>query len=138
MPGAVTYEIAPLEKLRKDFLEEAKQKILADIGRLNDRQKKMLKFVETQEKGSTQTHIITKCLFLSATSGGTRSGVSKDCREMAALEVIRMDKNSVVYSRLKERIKELLSVQSATEQEVEQVHNHIIMEMLGGKKSNSS
>lgn len=131
--GAVTYEIAPLEKLKKEFLEEAKQKILNDIKQLSERQKKILKFIETQTKGSSLTHIISKCLFLSATSGGTRGNISKECREIAILEVMRMDKNSVCYPHLKERIKELLSVQNATEQEIEQVYNHILIEILGGK-----
>jgi len=128
--GAVTYEVPPLEKIQKDFLEETKQKILSDVSTLDDEQKKILKFVETQSKGCNQTHIISKCLFLSATSGGTRQRISQKCRGMANLELIRMDKNSVVYPHLKSRIDELLGTHNASEQEREQVYNHILAEML--------
>ena len=38
--------------------------------------------------------------------------------------------NGKSHGRLKERIKELIGVHEATEQEIEQVFNHILMEML--------
>lgn len=128
--GMVTYEVAPLEKIQKDFLEETKQKILSDVSSLDDEQKKILKFVETQNKGCNQTHILSRCLFVSATSGGTRSRVSQKCRDVASLGLIRMDKNAVVYPYLKNRIEELLGTHNASEQEREQVYNHILMEIL--------
>jgi len=125
-----SYEVAPLEKIRKDFLETTKTKILADIGTLDEEQKKILKFVETQGKGCNQSMILTKCLFLSATSGGTRSRISGKCREMANLEIMRMDKNAVCYPNLKDRIKSLLGTHQASDQEIDQVYNHILAEML--------
>lgn len=128
--GSVTYEVAPLEKIQKAFLEETKTKILGDVSKLNEEQKKVLKFVETQNKGCNQTHIFSRCLFVSATSGGTRQRVSQKCKEMANLELVRMDKNTVMYPHLKDRIKELLETHNASDQEVEQVYNHILMEML--------
>jgi len=128
--GTVTYEVAPLEKIRKDFMEEAKNKILSDIKTLDEEQKKILKFVETQEKGCNQTMILSKCLFVSATSGGTRSRVSQKCKDMANLEIMRMDKNAVCYPHLKERIKILLGTHQASDQEIEQIYSHIMMEML--------
>jgi len=128
--GAVTYEIPPLEKIQKDFLEETKQKILSDVSTLDDQQKKILKFVETQDKGCNQTHILSRCLFVSATSGGTRTRISQKCREMSNLGIVRMDKNAVVYPHLKSRIDELLGTHNASEQEREQVYSHILAEML--------
>lgn len=130
MSGAVTYEVAPLEKITKSFLEEAKQKILNDVNQLDDEQKRILKFVETQQKGCSQTFIIEKCLYQSSTSGGTRSKVSKKTGEMTNLQLVRKDRNAVVYPNLKERLKELLEPFSANEQEIEQVYNHILAEML--------
>lgn len=130
MAGSVTYKMAPLEKIQKDFLEETKNKIIADIATLDGEQKKILKFVETQQKGCNQTHILSKCLFVSATSGGTRSRVSQKCKEMAGLGTVRMDRNAVIYPHLKNRIKEYLGTHNASEQEIEQVYNHILMEML--------
>ncbi len=129
-PGTATYEVAPLEKIRKDFMEEAKNKILSDIKILDEEQKKILKFVETQGKGCNQTMILSKCLFVSATSGGTRTRISKKCKDMTNAEIMRMDKNTVCYSYLKERIKILLGTHQASDQEIEQIYSHIMMEML--------
>ena len=128
--GGKVYTVAPIEKLRRGFLEKAKDKILLDVSTLDMEQKKVLKFIETQEKGCTQTMILSKCLYLAATSGGTRSRISKKCRDMANLELMRMDKNAICYPHLKERIKALLGVHNAPADEVEQVYNHILMEIL--------
>ena len=43
--GSVVYEIAPIEKIKKDFLEEAKQMILENIAKTDDEQRKMLKYI---------------------------------------------------------------------------------------------
>ena len=45
--GNVVYEVAPLEKIKKDFLEEAKNKILKDIESLNDKEKKYCGYQKT-------------------------------------------------------------------------------------------
>lgn len=124
--GSVTYEVSPLEKIQKGFLESAKNKIISDVEPLDEEQKKILKFVETQQRGCKQSPILSKCLYLSATSGGTRSRISSKCKEMANLGLVRMDKNATVYPNLKERIKELLGTHNASEQEIEQVYNHIL------------
>lgn len=126
----VVYEVAPLEKIKKTFVAEAKDKIITDIKTLDDEQKKILKFVETQNKGCNQTMILSKCLFISATSGGTRSRISKKCKEMESLSLGRMDKNAIVYPNLKNRIQELLGQHEASPEEIEQVYNHILCELL--------
>jgi hypothetical protein len=126
----VTYEVAPLEKIKKDFLQEARDKIIRDINILNSEQKKILKFVETQGKGCNQTQICSKCLYVSATSGGTRNRISKQCKEMAGLELVRMDKNAVVYAYLKDRVKQLMGLHDAKDDEIEQVYNHILTELI--------
>lgn len=128
--SGATYEVAPLEKIRKDFMEEAKNKILSDVKNLDEEQKKILKFVETQGKGCNQTMILSKCLFVSATSGGTRARISQKCKDMSNAEIMRMDKNAVCYSYLKDRIKILLGTHQASDQEIEQIYSHIMMEML--------
>lgn len=128
--GTTVYEVAPLDKIKKDFLEEAKSKIMSDISTLNNEQKKILKFVETQGKGCSQTQICSKCLYVSATSGSTRSRVSNACKGMANLELVRMDKNAVAYPNLKQRIEALLGIHEAKPEEIEQVYNHILAEML--------
>lgn len=132
--GSVTYTVAPLEKIKKDFLERAKQKIISDVSSLDDEQKKILKFVEAQNKGCSQTHILSKCLFVSATSGGTRKRISDKCRVMANLELVRTDKNTTVYPCLKDRIKSLMGIHDAKQEEIEQVYNHILMEIINVAK----
>jgi hypothetical protein len=128
--GTVTYTVAPLEKIKKDFLIDAKNKIIDDIQKLSPEQKKILKFVETQGKGCNQTHILSKCLYVSATSGGTRNRISTQCKEMAGFELVRMDKNAVVYAFLKDRIKQLMTIYDAKEEEIEQVYNHILNDLI--------
>lgn len=128
--GKVVYEVSPIEKIKKDFLEEAKNKILSDVINLSDKAKKILKFVESQNKGCNQTFIIEKLFFLSATSGGTRSWVSKECSSLTSLQLSRKDKNAVMYPSLKERIKDLTGNHGATDQEIENVYNHILYELL--------
>ena len=128
--GAKVYEVAPLEKIKKDFLEEAKNHILGEISKLDDEEKKMLKFIESQGKGCSQTMLIDKCLKLSATSGGNRNKVSKKTANMKGLLVIDKDKNAIVYPKLKDFIKSYLGTHEATEQEIENTYSHIIMEML--------
>jgi hypothetical protein len=129
--GSAVYQVAPLEKIKKDFLEKAKQKIIADVSSLDEEQKKILKFVETQGKGCNQSNILGKCLYLSTTSGGTRERVSNKCKEMANLELTRMDKNAVVYPNLRERITALIGIHEAKPEEIEQVYNYILVELLG-------
>lgn len=128
--GSVVYEVAPLEKIKKDFLSEAKEHILKEVNKLDDEQKKMLKFIESQGKGCSQTMLIDKCLFLSATSGGTRNKVSTKTTEMGTLLVIKKDAHAICYPNVKDFIKSYLGIHEATEQEIEQVYNHILMEML--------
>ena len=128
--GNVTYQVAPLEKIKKDFLDGARQKIISDIKTLDDEQIKILKFVEAQDKGCSQTHVLSKCLFLSATSGGTRSRISQKCKDMANLLLVRLDKNAIVYPHLKSRIQELMGMHDASSDEIEQVYNHILNELI--------
>ena len=37
--GSVTYKVTPLEKIKKDFIKEAKDKILSDVESLKDDEK---------------------------------------------------------------------------------------------------
>ncbi len=54
---------------------------------------------------------------------------------MAASGVMRKDKNGVAYPGLKERIKELVEPFGGTEQEIQQVYDHILAGMLGQERS---
>jgi len=124
------YEVAPLEKIKKDFLQEAKDYVLSEVNKLDEEQRKMLKFVESQGKGCSQTMLLDKCLKLSATSKGNRNKVSKKTSEMNNLLIVKKDKNAVIYPNLKEFIKSYLGVHEATPEEIDNLYNHILMEGL--------
>jgi len=125
-----TYQVAPLEKLKKDFLEEAKDNLLSVISTLDDKQKIMLKWIEQKGTNSTKKDIFYNCFGKSATSGGTYTSLVKGLTDMKQKEIIKIDTHNRVYPYLKQRIEQLISQYGATEQEIMQVYNHILMEML--------
>jgi hypothetical protein len=128
--GSVTYTVSPIEKITKDFLEESKSVILTNISKLNEEQKKMLKYIETQATGQKLGTIIEKCLFKSQTSGGIRTATSEKLKNMASLELIRYDApHGLFYPSLKDTILKYCGQHGATTQEIEQVYNHILMAM---------
>ncbi|MDD5240044.1 MAG: hypothetical protein PHH61_06315 [Candidatus Nanoarchaeia archaeon] len=130
MTGTVTYEVSPVEKLNKDFLEDAKSQIITVINGLDEEQKKVLKFCEAIGKGTTLSEIMEKCLFLNATSGGSRQRVTTGLNTMNGLELIRKEPNGKIYGNLKQKIAKHLEIFSASPQEIEAVYNNILMEML--------
>jgi len=134
--GAVTYEVAPLEKIKKDFLEECKNKIISDVNSLSPDVKKALKYMESVGRGVKANELITKC-FLQKDGGSSRAKSSTTFRDLANVEVIRKDKGGTNFPRLKERIKELLINHEATEQEIDQVYNHILHEVISGNSSHN-
>jgi len=130
-PGAVTYQVAPLEKIMKDFLEESKHFIMTSVSKLDDEQKKMLKYIETQGSGKSLGNIIEKCLFKSQTSGGTRKSVGDKLKEMNNMEIVKYDAtHGLYYPLLKATIQKYCGQHSATEQDIQQVYDHIMMEIL--------
>ena len=127
--GMKTYEVAPLEKIKKDFLEEAKNKILSEISKLKDRQKKMLKFIESQGKQSSTSLLMENCLLINPKSG-SRNEIVGLLKEMHNLEFIIFDAKNGHKPFLKKTIEKYLLPQEAKPEEIEQVYNHILMEML--------
>lgn len=127
--GSVTYEVAPLEKIKKDFLEEAKNKILADISTLNDKEKKMLKYLESQGRGVKGVELIKNC-FIMKEGGSARTQISQWSKTLVGIEVIRKDAGGMMFPLLKERIRFLLETKEATQQEVDNLYNHILMETI--------
>lgn len=130
--GNIVYEVAPLEKIKKDFLEESKNKVLSDIGSLGDDAKRLLKYLEVSSKGVKTSEAITKC-YLMKEGGSGRSKVSNASKELRAIEVERLDNAGFHRGILKDRIKFYLENHEATNQEIEQIYNHILMNLLGGK-----
>jgi hypothetical protein len=125
---ATTYTVAPLEKLQKDFLEEAKQRILDEINKLSGDLKKSLKFAET--RGQTSKKEIYNIGL--GNKGGYAGGgtFDKGINEMVKNGLMRKDTHGNFFGNLKQRIIQECSAMKITEQEVEQIYNHILMEML--------
>jgi len=131
--GPAIFQVAPLVMIKKGFLEDAKNHILTSIGKLDDEQRKILKFVESQGDGCNLTHIIDKGLLLSATSGGTRDRIAQKITIMAALQVIRkerMGKNVITHPNLKVMIKAYLEPHGSTDAEIQQVYDHIMAGLI--------
>ena len=131
--GNVIYEVAPLEKIKKDFLEEAKNKIITDIMILSNNSKKLLRYLETRKVGCSVNEISMKCFLYPSGTGGYSKIVNDAVKELSTILVGYKHNNGKCHGRLKERIKDLLGVHEASEQEIEQVYNHILMNLLGGK-----
>jgi len=127
MTGTVTYEVAPLEKLQRDFQESAKNKILQDISSLDQEQKQMLKFIESIDKRTNISEVMEKCLFLNPSSG-SRSRVTKKLSDLESLSLIRKDRGHI-YANLKPQIAKLMEIHQATPSEIDDVYNHTIMEI---------
>ena len=126
--GNITYEVSPLEKIKKDFLDECKQKILSDISSLSSESKKILKYIESQGHGVKPGELTTKC-FLKANGGPQSKLSSQQAAELVGIQVSRKDSNSKFFPELKIRIKSLLINHDATEQEIENLYSHILMEI---------
>jgi len=127
--GSVTYEVLPVEKIRKEFLEEAKQKILSDIETITADAKKTLKYLETRNVDVSNKEVVEK-LFHLKQGGGSSGKVSNLFKELLNIEVAELTAGKRYKTRLKIRIKEFMGVHEASDQEIENVYNHIMMEML--------
>lgn len=129
--GSVVYEVAPIEKIKKDFLEESKNKILEDIGKLGEKAKKALKYLESRGVGLTINEICMKA-FLYPNGAGGYSKIANDAvHELESIYVGEKQTNGKCFGRLRQRISFLLKDNEATEQEIEQVYNHILINLLG-------
>ena len=126
--GVTKYEVAPLEKLKRDILEETKQKLLSEIQALEPEAKKILKYVEAGQKGISYSELTEKCL-LKKIGGITMQKTRDMCKDLAAINLVKIDTgHGRVAPNLKEEIKRF--VFDASEAEVQQTYDHIIMEML--------
>lgn len=134
MTGIKTYTVAPLEKIKKDFQEEVKNKIIEDIKSLGEDSKKILKFIESQGKAVTNNFIVEKCFFLKGANSSHRGKVANALKPLLDLLLAEKDGKTGNKPRLRTRITELLGNHAATEQEIESLYNHIIMEMLGAEQ----
>ena len=128
--GAAVYEVAPLEKLKKDFLKAAKDKLSALVSGLDDQQKTLLKWVEQAGKGTTKSVLYEACFGKTFTSGGNYNAINGKVKEMEKLELVRQDDKARVFPKLKELLQKTLGHYDATEAELDNLYSHILMALL--------
>ena len=130
--GTVVYEVVPLEKIRQDFLIEIKTKIITDVENISDQAKKVLKYIESHNTDITPSELITKCMLWK--SGGSNSvKMSGLLKELLTAELTQKTAGGRYRANLKERIQTLMGTHEATKEEIDQVYNHILMEILKQK-----
>ena len=129
MQGTTSYEVEPLEALRQKFLEEGKAKIMEDISTLDDKEKKILKYLESVGKGVSLNEIVTKCLLMKQ-SGGTDSRTRETLKKLSTLELCNTRNKGKYNAQLREKITRLLEPHNPAEADITNLYNHIIMEML--------
>lgn len=126
-------QVNPIEKLKQEFLEDAKQKVQGDIQSLDEEQERILKYVESLGKRTNLSQIMTKCFDLNTTGGASRTRLRDKIDKMVSTGLIRKDNNSRLHPNLIKHIDEYLSIHDGTDQQVQQVYDRILYEMLEDK-----
>jgi hypothetical protein len=127
--GAVQYEVAPIAALQKKFLQEAKERLVQLIKALPEDQKKALLFVESLAKGVEHGQICEKC-FGWKTSGDYSTKVKNMRLALKAAGLLRVDNKARSFPYLKEKIRSEIALHGATDEEIDQLYNHILAEVL--------
>lgn len=129
--GSIVYTVSPLEKIRRDFIIDAKNKILDDIGKLSDKAKQMMKYMESRGGvGVPVNEICVKCFLMKSGGGGYPEQVNDYGNELSEILMAKKQTNGNWKPELKERITELIKVHGATDQEIDSLYDHIIFELL--------
>jgi hypothetical protein len=128
--GNVVYTVSPLEKIRKDFIIDAKNKILDDVSKLSQKAKQMLKYLETRQAGVPTNELCIKCFLMKDGGGGYAKQVKDYGSELISINLAQRQTNGNFKGMLKERIDELIRVHGATEQEINLLYDHILYEIL--------
>lgn len=127
--GSSVYQVAPLEMIKKNFLQEIKNRITGDVQDLSPDEKKALKYIEARDSDVTNGELVTKCFMLKQ-GGSASSKISNIFKALNIIEVIKATPGGRYRKGLKERIALLMDSHSATEQEIELTYNHILNDLL--------
>lgn len=128
--GAITYEVAPLIKLQRECVEQAKNQIIGIVKALDDEQTRILRFAESIQRETNISEIMEKGLFLKA-GGGSRSRVQKKIADMVATELLAKNGQQALKPNLKGLATKLLQPHNGTPEEMQALYDHIIHELLG-------
>lgn len=127
--GEPTIVVSPLEAIRKKFLQEAKGKVWSEIKGLDDKQTKMLKWIEQKGINTKRNEVYLNCFGKSATSGNSYTSLNKLLLEMKQLDLIREDTHSKIFPNLKNKIEKSI-LQYTNAEEIDLVYNHILNDLL--------
>lgn len=127
--GSISYQVSPLEMIKKEFLQEIKNKIISDITELKPEYRKVLRYIEASDNDITNNEIVTKCLLLK-TGGATATKVSGIFTALLSIDVIQKTKGGRYRKGLRDRISTLMGNHNATNEEIDLTYNHIIAELL--------
>lgn len=131
--GNATFQVSPLEKIKKDFLNETKSKMLTDIEAITVDAKRMLKYLEIKGKGVKTNELLEKCFYLKA-GGANYEKMRQFANELSEKGIAEYDnQHQTFYGRLRQRLTSMLGNYDATSDEIENVYNHILNDMLGEK-----
>jgi hypothetical protein len=127
--GAAKYEVAPMAALQKKFLQEAKERIIAIISALPADLKKLLLFIESQGKGIEHNQVCERCFGWK--SVGEYSTKVKNMRlALRDAGFVRVDSKARTFPMLRDKIIQEIGLHGATDEEIQQLYDHIISEML--------
>lgn len=131
--GQIVYEVSPIEKIKKDFIQSAKDKIMKDVTNISDDAKKLLKYLESRVIAITINELCVKCFLMKQSGGNYGQQVNNAGKELIENNLAEKQTNGRYKGLLKKRIKELLQVHESSEQEINNLYDHIIMEILSEK-----
>lgn len=128
--GGAVYQVAPLEMIKKNFLQEAKDRLIMLLSGFDDEQKRIIKWVEQAGAGRSKKDIYTGCFGPGAGAGHKYQDLNVKVSEMHKAGVVRTDDKARVFPRLAEKIKENLVQYDATEAELDNLYSHVLVELL--------
>lgn len=127
--GGTVYQVAPVEKLRKDYQQQEVDRLLAWIRELPELERKILGLVETTEGRTGQQKLAER---LGRSFGGNaRVTFVAALRRLASAQAVDIEERHGVAKRLKVKIAEDLAIYQASEQEVEATYQTIMATMAG-------
>ena len=126
--GAV-YQVAPLEKIKKDFIEEIRLRIVEDIKSLTADEKKALRYIESKDADIAPNEFVTKC-FMLAVGGSSSTKISNILKSLLNNQFIEQTPGKRYRKAVKKRIESLIGGHDASAEEIELLHNHILNELI--------
>lgn len=122
-------EVAPLEKIKRDFIEEIRLRIIEDIKSLTADEKKALRYIESKDADIAANEIITKC-FLWSPGNSTSVKMSNIFKPLSSNEFIEKTAGGRYRKSLKKRIETLIAGHDASAEEIDLLYNHLLTELI--------